>query len=101
MSQETSKRQSADCPFIPMGENIILEMEQVESMHKGLIHIPDSAKDAPKYAKVLAVGDLVIADLEVGDEVGFARYSGNILKRDDKEYLVIKQDDILAKVKRD
>jgi chaperonin GroES len=67
----------------------------------GLIHIPDSAVDAPQYATVLALGDLVTADLEVGDEVSFGKYSGHILKRNNKEYLVIMESDILAKVKRD
>lgn len=100
MEMEASKRQSKDCPFVPIGENVILEMIE-QSKQRGLIHIPDSAVDAPQYAIVLALGDMVVADIEVGDEVSFGKYSGNILKRDNKEYLVIQADDILAKVRRE
>ena len=97
---ETSKRQHPDCPFIPIGERVILEMIKSENK-RGLIHIPDNAVDAPQFAIVLGLGDLVTADLAIGDEISFGKYSGNVLKRADKEYLVIHEDDILAKVKRD
>lgn len=83
-----------------MGERVVLDMIKSET-RKGLIHIPDNAVDAPQYAIVLAIGDLVVEDLVVGDEVSFSKYSGNILKRNDKEYLVIQSSDILAKAKRD
>ncbi len=95
-----SKRQSADCPFVPLGERIILALIKENGM-KGRLYIPDNAVDAPQFGIVVALGDLVVSDLELGDEVSFGKYTGNILKREDKEFLVLNLEDILAKVKRD
>lgn len=98
--EDVSKRQHPDCPFIPLGDRVILKMDEPER-YAGMIVIPDSAVDAPQYAIVLGLGDLVTEDIEVGDKISFGKYSGNILQHRGQEYLVIRTEDLLAKAKRD
>jgi chaperonin GroES len=73
---------------------------------KGGIIIPDTAKEKPQEGEVIAVGagkinekgDRVALDVKVGDRILFGKYSGNDIKIDDEEYMILKEDEILAKI---
>lgn len=91
----------------PLGDKVIVEVLSAEEKTKGGIILPDTAKEKPQEAKVIAVGSgktlengkVVAPDVKVGDIVIFGKYSGSEVKVDDKEYLIIDADDILAIVK--
>ena len=91
----------------PLGDKVIVEILGAKDKTKGGIILPDSAQEKPQEAKVLAVGSgkvlrtgkVVPPELKAGDTVLFGKYSGNEIKRDGKELLIIQQDDVLAVVK--
>ena len=91
----------------PLGEKVIVEILKAEDKTKGGIILPDTAKEKPQEAKVIAVGSgktlengkVVAPDVKAGDIVIFGKYSGSEVKVDDREYLIIDADDILAIVK--
>ena len=92
----------------PLQDRILVERLQEEEKTKGGLFIPDSAKEKPMQGKIVASGNGRITedgkkipmDVKVGDIVLFAKYSGNDVKIDDKEYLIMKEDDILAIVEK-
>lgn len=91
----------SECPLIPAEDHLILQMDEKKSM-SGMIHIPDSAKDAPQFATIIAVGHITLNqdNYEVGDRVVFGKYNGNVVTHERKEYLVLNVSDILAKVRK-
>jgi len=88
----------------PLGDRILVEVLEAEEITKGGIVLPDSAKEKPQQAKVTAVGkgkvseDGKVIPLEVkeGDVILFGKYSGTELKIDDRNLLMLKEDDILG-----
>ena len=91
----------------PLGDKVIVEVLSAQDRTKGGIILPDTAKEKPQEAKVLAVGSgkilangkVVPPEVKAGDRVLFGKYSGNEVKIDGKELLIIHQDDILAVIK--
>lgn len=81
----------------PLKERVFAEFVEEAEKSAGGIIIPDAAKEKPQRAKVLAVGGEV-KEVKVGDTILFEKYSGSKLKSSDKEYLVIKEEDILGVV---
>jgi chaperonin GroES len=89
----------------PLHDRVIVKrLEEKESVKGGII-IPDSAKEKPQEGEVVAVGsgrrekgELIPLDVKVGDRILFGKYSGNEIKIDDQEYLILKEDEILAKI---
>ena len=88
----------------PLHDRILVErIEEQEVMRSGII-IPDSAKEKPQEGKVIAVGagkmtedgKRVAPEVKAGDRILFGKYSGSEVKVDDKEYLILREDDILA-----
>ncbi|PYZ96361.1 co-chaperone GroES [Alteribacter lacisalsi] len=88
----------------PLGDRIVIELvEQEEKTASGIV-LPDSAKEKPQEGKVVAVGAGRVTDqgeriaLEVaeGDSVIFSKYSGTEVKYGGKEYLVLRESDVLA-----
>ncbi len=92
----------------PLQDRVLVERLQEEGKTKGGLFIPDSAKEKPMQGKVVAAGNgrvmedgkKIPMDVKIGDVVLFAKYSGNDVKIDDKEYLIMKEDDILAIVEK-
>lgn len=92
----------------PLQDRIIVERLKEEDKTKGGIIIPDSAKEKPMQGKVVAVGNGRITedgkkipmDVKVGDLVLFAKYSGNEVKIDDQDYLIMKEDDVLGVIEK-
>ena len=90
----------------PLHDRLIIKTSEEEEKTKGGIIIPDTAKEKPVEGKVIAVGagrikkDGTKMPLEIkkGDRVLYAKYGGTEIKMDGEEYLMMKEDDILAVV---
>jgi len=83
----------------PLDDRVLVE--QVEEEAKvGSIIIPETAKEKPRMAKVIAVGtdEDLQEHIKAGDTIIYSKYSGDEIKVDDKEYLIIQRGDILAVV---
>lgn len=88
----------------PLYDRVLVRRVQEEEKTKGGIIIPDSAKEKPAEGEVVAVGSGKLSDdgklraLEVkkGDRVLFGKYSGNEIKIDGQEHLILKEDEILG-----
>ncbi len=89
----------------PLHDRILVErLDEDESKSSGGIIIPDSAKEKPQQGKVVAVGNgkkkddgtVVALDVKAGDRILFGKYSGNDVKVDDNEYLIMREDEVLA-----
>ena len=88
----------------PLGDRVILKRLASEEKTKGGIIIPDSAQEKPIEAEVIAVGPGKIGDdgerltltLEAGNRVLFAKYSGTEVKIEGEDYLIMREEDILA-----
>ncbi|MGI5873472.1 MAG: co-chaperone GroES [Bacillota bacterium] len=80
----------------PLGERVLLEVPEVkeEKTSSGLF-VPDTAKEKPLEAIVVAVGSKV-EDVKAGDRVIYAKFAGNEVKVDDKAYLLMEINDVLA-----
>jgi len=89
----------------PLHDRVLVKrIEEKESVRGGII-IPDTAKEKPQEGEVVAVGsgrrekgELIPLDVKAGDRVLFGKYSGSEIKVDDQEYLILKEDEILAKL---
>ncbi|MCL5673227.1 MAG: co-chaperone GroES [Deltaproteobacteria bacterium] len=92
----------------PLQDRILVERLQEEEKTKSGLFIPDAAKEKPMQGKVIAVGNgrtsedgkKISLEIKEGDLVLFAKYSGNEIKVDDKEYLIMKEDDVLAIIEK-
>jgi chaperonin GroES len=90
----------------PLYDRVIVRRVAEEEKTKGGIIIPDSAKEKPSEAEVTAVGNGKVDDkgalrplnVKKGDRVLFGKYSGNDIKIDDEEFMILKEDEILAKL---
>jgi len=91
----------------PLGDRILVKSLEGEEKSPGGIILPDVAKEKPQEGKVLAVGkgrlleDGTVKPLEtkVGDTVLYAKYSGTEVNHEEKEFLIVREDDILAVLK--
>jgi chaperonin GroES len=84
----------------PLNQNVILDLNEDKSEQKtaGGIIIPDTAKEKPQMAKVIAVGNVENPGISVGDTVFYKKYSGTELEYQGSKYLVIPYTDLLAKI---
>jgi chaperonin GroES len=90
----------------PLGERLVIQREEGESKTAGGIVLPDSAKEKPARGTVIAIGTGKLLDdgtrsksqLKAGDRVLFTSYAGENVEIDDVEYLLMREDDILAVV---
>src|SRR5579872_2842328 len=88
----------------PLHDRILVQRLAEEEKTAGGLFIPDTAKEKPTQATVVATGKgrvlddgkLIPLDVKKGDKVLFSKYSGTELKFDGKEYLVIREEDVLA-----
>ena len=87
--------------LVPLGDRVVLEQLVAEETTKSGIVLPGQNKEKPQQAKVIAVGpgtEEVKMEVKKGDEVIYSKYSGTEVKIEDKEYIIVKQNDILAVV---
>jgi chaperonin GroES len=89
----------------PLHDRVLVKRTAEKETVKGGIIIPDTAKEKPQEGEVVAVGngrrekgELIPLDVKAGDRILFGKYSGNDIKIDDEEYLILKEDEILAKL---
>ncbi|MCB1214450.1 MAG: co-chaperone GroES [Deltaproteobacteria bacterium] len=90
----------------PLHDRVIIKRADEEEKTAGGIIIPDSAKEKPQEAIVVAVGSgrvdekgkTIALDVQVGDRVLFSKYSGNEIKIDGEDYLILNESDIQAVV---
>lgn len=88
----------------PLGDRIVIELVETEEKTASGIVLPDSAKEKPSEAKVVAVGtgrvldngERVALEVTVGDRIIFSKYAGTEVKYQGTEYLIIRENDILA-----
>ena len=88
----------------PVGDRVVVKPTAKEEVTKSGIVIPDTAKEKPQEGTVVAVGsgrlldngDRAPIDVREGDRILFAKYGGTEFKLDGEEYLVLKENDILA-----
>lgn len=85
----------------PLADRVLVEPKEAEEKTASGLYIPDTAKEKPQRGKVVAVGagkkDEPM-EVKVGDEVLYGKYSGTEISVDGKDYLIMKQSDILAVV---
>ncbi len=100
----TATAPSSSLKLKPIGDRVIVQrLGSVEKTKTGL-YVPDSAQEKPQEGKVIAVGSgrtlkngkVVPLHVKNGDRIIFGKYSGSEIKVDDKEYVFLNEDDILA-----
>jgi chaperonin GroES len=88
----------------PLSDRILVKRIKEEDKTKGGIIIPDTAKEKPQEALVLAVGKgkmaesgkLLVPDIKAGDRILFGKYSGSEITFDAEDHLILREDDILG-----
>ncbi len=83
----------------PLNDRVVLKQLVAEETTKSGIVLPGQNKEKPQQAEVVAVGpgtEEVKMQVKIGDKVIFSKYSGTEVKLDDEEFIICKQDDILA-----
>lgn len=83
----------------PLGENVLVEPIKADAKTASGIVLPDTSEEKPQEGMVIAIGDDKKIKVKNGQKVIYSKYSGNEIKVGDKEYLLVKNEDILAIVK--
>lgn len=88
---------------VPLHDRILVARLEAKEVGKSGIIIPDSAKEKPQEGEVVAVGlgkiekgKRVPIDVKVGDRILFGKYVGNEISVDDREYLILREEEVLA-----
>jgi len=84
-------------PIKPLADRVVAAKEEAKTQTASGIYLPDTAKEKPAYAVVEAVGPDV-KGIKKGDRIVYKEYSTTELKIDGKEYLIVKEEDVLATV---
>ena len=89
--------------LVPLGDRVVLKQLVAEETTKSGIVIPGQSKEKPQQAEVVAVGPGSVVDgkevpmnISVGQQVIYSKYAGTTVELDEEEYIIVKQDDILA-----
>lgn len=89
--------------LVPLGDRVVLKQFEAEETTKSGIILAGTAQEKPQEAEVVAVGPggnvdgkEVTMQVKVGDKVIYSKYAGNEVKLDGEEYIIVKQNDILA-----
>ena len=88
----------------PLYDRILVKRIEEQQKTAGGLYIPDTAKEKPQEGKVIAAGTGKVGDdgkkipldVKAGDKILFGKYSGSEVKIDDKEYLILREEDVLA-----
>jgi chaperonin GroES len=88
----------------PLHDRLLVERIEEQEVRRGGIIIPDTAKEKPQEGRVIAAGNgklddegkRLALDVKAGDRILFGKYSGSEVKVDDKEYLIMREEDVLA-----
>ena len=89
--------------LVPLGDRVVIKQLVAEEKTKSGIILPDNAKEKPQEAEVVAVGPggtvngkEVVMQVKKGDKVIYSKYAGTEFKMDGEEYIIVRQDDIIA-----
>lgn len=82
--------------FRPVGERILVKAVEREEKTESGIFLPETAKERPQTAKVVAVGDSSNGGPKEGDVIVFAKFSGTEIKLEDVEHMILDSDDVLG-----
>lgn len=82
-------------PLKPLGDRVIAVAEEAQSKTASGFYLPDGAKEKSKVAKVVATG-LAVSDVKTGDKIIYKDYSTTEIKVDGTEYIIVKEEDVLA-----
>ncbi|MGN1206230.1 MAG: co-chaperone GroES [Eubacterium sp.] len=89
--------------LVPLGDRVVLQQLEAEETTKSGIVLPGQAQEKPQQAEVVAVGPGGLVDgkevkmeVKVGDKVIYSKYAGTDVKLEDKEYVIVRQNDIAA-----
>ncbi len=89
----------------PLHDRVLVRRLEEKETAKGGIIIPDTAKEKPQDGEVMATGPgkiekgkRILLDVKVGDRILFGKYTGTDIKIDDQEYLILREEEILAKL---
>ena len=104
--KKAAKKAGGKIRLQPLGDRVVVERDESEEVTAGGIVLPDSAKDKPARGKIVSVGDGRLLDdgtrapfqVKVGDRVLFSSYAGDEFKMDDRELVLMREEDILAVV---
>ena len=97
-------KQTTSVKVAPLADRVVVKaLDEAEQMRGGL-YIPDTAKEKPQQGKVIAVGagkadkdgKRIALDVKAGDKILFGKYSGQEIKLDGEEYLIMREDEVLA-----
>ena len=87
----------------PLGDRVVLKQLEAEETTKSGIVLPGQSKEKPQQAEVIAVGPGGVVDgkevkmqIKVGQKVIYSKYAGTEVKLDDEEFIIVKQNDVLA-----
>lgn len=94
--------------LVPLGDRIVVRNIVQEEVTRAGIVIPDTAKEKPQEAEVIAVGPgrltddgkRIAMDIQKGDRIIYAKYSGTEVKLNGEELLILRENDVLAKINR-
>ena len=100
----TATATSSSLKLKPIGDRVIVQRLGSAEKSRGGLYLPDTAQEKPQEGKVIAVGSgkmlkngkVVPLAVKAGDRILFGKYSGSEIKVDDKEYVFLNEDDILA-----
>jgi chaperonin GroES len=92
----------------PLQDRLIVEREEEDTKTKGGIIIPDTAKEKPLRAKVIAVGNGKLLedgkvrplDIKANDTILFSKYAGTEIKVEGKDYLILREEDVLGVIEK-
>ena len=84
--------------FRPLGERALVKLIEREQTTASGIVLPDTAKEKPQTAEVVAVGDSEEVQVKKGDVIVFAKYSGTEISLEGEDYMILDSDDILGVV---
>src|SRR5690348_14754459 len=104
MLTSSTEMETHDMKIRPLYDRMVVKrIDEEETTRSGII-IPDSAKEKPLEGEVVAIGKgkrlddgkMVVLDVKVGDRILFGKYSGNEIKLDGTEYIIMREDDVLG-----
>ena len=92
--------------LVPLGDRVVLKQFEAEETTKSGIILASKSQEKPQEAEVVAVGPGGMVDgkevtmqVKVGDKVIYSKYAGNTVKVDEEEYIIVKEEDVLAVLK--
>ena len=98
-----NRKEEMEMKLVPLGDRVVLKQLEAEETTKSGIILTAKSQEKPQEAEVIAVGPGGVIDgkevkmeVKVGDKVIYSKYAGNEVKLDGEEFIIVKQNDILA-----